>query len=139
MALPGEGACASSSGGRELRYPVAGGFLQAAATRPACPGRARRTGLIVPVDDVRPGPAASPGAGADPFMGKCLYFARFNTYSGALVLSIRAPGEPMKLNPEELVVDSFQTAAADADAELAGASPLCTILPTPCTQCFVCD
>lgn len=45
----------------------------------------------------------------------------------------------MKLNPEELVVASFQTADADADAALGGATPLCTILPTPCTQCLVCD
>jgi hypothetical protein len=44
----------------------------------------------------------------------------------------------MKLNPDELVVASFDTAAADAGAGLAGATPLCTILPTPCTQCFVC-
>jgi hypothetical protein len=45
----------------------------------------------------------------------------------------------MKLNPEELVVASFQTSEADADAEMAAATPLCTILPTPCTQCLVCD
>ena len=44
----------------------------------------------------------------------------------------------MKLNPEELVVDSFQT-AADSDAELAVNTPLCTILPTQCTQCLPCD
>jgi hypothetical protein len=45
----------------------------------------------------------------------------------------------MKLNPEELVVSSFETAAAGADAAHAGASPLCSILPTPCTVCLVCD
>ena len=45
----------------------------------------------------------------------------------------------MKLNPEELVVASFETGPADADAVQAVATPLCTILPTPCTACFVCD
>jgi hypothetical protein len=45
----------------------------------------------------------------------------------------------MKLNPDDLVVASFQTAEADAGAQLAVATPLCTIFPTPCTQCFVCD
>jgi hypothetical protein len=44
----------------------------------------------------------------------------------------------MKLNPEELVVASFATADANAGAEQVGGSPLCTVLPTPCTQCFVC-
>lgn len=45
----------------------------------------------------------------------------------------------MKLNPEELVVASFDTTGADANAADAAATPLCTILPTPCTQCLVCD
>jgi hypothetical protein len=45
----------------------------------------------------------------------------------------------MKLNAEELVVDSFQTAAADGDAELDVNTPLCTIFPTRCTQCLPCD
>ncbi len=45
----------------------------------------------------------------------------------------------MKLNPEELVVSSFETAAADADADFDVNTPLCTILPTRCTQCLPCD
>ena len=45
----------------------------------------------------------------------------------------------MRLNPEELVVSSFDTGPAGGDVEGAVATPLCTILPTPCTQCFVCD
>lgn len=45
----------------------------------------------------------------------------------------------MKLNPEELVVSSFETAAADADADLNVNTPLCTILPTQCTHCLPCD
>lgn len=45
----------------------------------------------------------------------------------------------MKLNPEELVVASFQTTDADAGAQADVATPLCTIFPTPCTYCFVCD
>lgn len=44
----------------------------------------------------------------------------------------------MKLNPEDLEVASFDTSGAADEAALAAASPLCTILPTPCTQCFVC-
>ena len=44
----------------------------------------------------------------------------------------------MKLNPEELVVASFHTSGAGVDADLGVATPLCTVLPTPCTQCFVC-
>lgn len=45
----------------------------------------------------------------------------------------------MKLNPEDLVVASFHTTTdGDAGAGAGGASPLCTILPTPCTVCLVC-
>ena len=43
----------------------------------------------------------------------------------------------MKLNIDELVVASFDTTAA-ADADAGGATPLCSILPTPCTVCIVC-
>jgi hypothetical protein len=42
----------------------------------------------------------------------------------------------MKLNPEDLVVASFDTTAADAQAVVATST--CTIFPTPATQCFVC-
>jgi hypothetical protein len=45
----------------------------------------------------------------------------------------------MKLNPEDLVVASFETSAADAGAEMDVNTPLCTILPTRCTQCLPCD
>ena len=46
----------------------------------------------------------------------------------------------MKLNPEDLLVASFVTAAVEvADAEAGGATPLCTLPPTPCTVCLVCD
>lgn len=42
----------------------------------------------------------------------------------------------MKLNPEELVVSSFET-GGDQTVEVAGThSPVC---PTPNTACFVCD
>lgn len=42
----------------------------------------------------------------------------------------------MKLNP---VVASFQTSEGDPGADMAAATPPCTILPTPCAQCLVCD
>jgi hypothetical protein len=45
----------------------------------------------------------------------------------------------MKLNAEELVVTSFETSAADAGVEADVNTPLCTILPTRCTQCLPCD
>lgn len=45
----------------------------------------------------------------------------------------------MKLNPEALDVTSFDTTADDAGAELGVNTPLCTILPTRCTQCLPCD
>jgi hypothetical protein len=44
----------------------------------------------------------------------------------------------MKLNPEELVVSSFDTAAPQAEADPALATPLCPLFPTPNTACFVC-
>lgn len=42
----------------------------------------------------------------------------------------------MKLNPDDLVVASFETAEADAQAVFA--TTTCPIFPTPATQCFVC-
>ena len=42
----------------------------------------------------------------------------------------------MKLDPEALVVDSFDTTAVDAQAVLA--TYTCTQFPTPATRCFVC-
>lgn len=43
----------------------------------------------------------------------------------------------MKLNPEALVVVSFDTAGPADDLDAAGTqSPVC---PTPNTACFVCD
>lgn len=44
----------------------------------------------------------------------------------------------MKLNPEALVVTSFDTTGAEADAAgpFGTESPVC---PTPNTACFVCD
>ena len=44
----------------------------------------------------------------------------------------------MKLNPDELVVTSFDTATPEAESQLALATPLCPLFPTPNTQCFVC-
>jgi hypothetical protein len=45
----------------------------------------------------------------------------------------------MKLNPDELVVASFDTTApADPDADGVFATYTCPIFPTPATQCFVC-
>ena len=46
----------------------------------------------------------------------------------------------MKLDPDGLAVDSFDTTAAlsGADAGAAVATPLCTIPPTPCTVCLIC-
>lgn len=42
----------------------------------------------------------------------------------------------MKLNPDELVVSSFEPAAApDEDPVFVLATPIC---PTPNTECFVC-
>ena len=43
----------------------------------------------------------------------------------------------MKLNPEELVVSSFQT--ADDSDPLAAAGTQSPVCPTPNTACFVCD
>lgn len=44
----------------------------------------------------------------------------------------------MKLNPDDLVVASFETAEPAAEAQLAVATPLCPLFPTPNTACFVC-
>lgn len=43
----------------------------------------------------------------------------------------------MKLNPEHLVVTSFETTAARSAVD-ALATPTCTVFPTPATQCFIC-
>lgn len=44
----------------------------------------------------------------------------------------------MKLNPDELVIASFDTTAAEAQADLGAATLLCTVPPTPCTVCLIC-
>ena len=44
----------------------------------------------------------------------------------------------MKLDPDDLVVTSFDTTDPAAEAELALATDTCTIFPTPATRCFVC-
>lgn len=46
----------------------------------------------------------------------------------------------IRLNPEELVVASFETVAEPPPAANDGAATklLCTIDPTSCTYCFVC-
>lgn len=44
----------------------------------------------------------------------------------------------MKLNPEQLVVTSFETAAAAKRGVEALNTPYCTYDPTAATECFVC-
>jgi hypothetical protein len=44
----------------------------------------------------------------------------------------------MKLNPDELVVASFDTTDPAAEAALALATYTCPLFPTPATRCFIC-
>ena len=44
----------------------------------------------------------------------------------------------MRLNPEELVVASFEPADPAVEADLGLSTRTCPLFPTPATQCFVC-
>jgi hypothetical protein len=44
----------------------------------------------------------------------------------------------MKLNPDDLVVTSFEPADSAVEAELALATATCPLFPTPATRCFIC-
>lgn len=44
----------------------------------------------------------------------------------------------MKLNPDDLVVTSFETADLAVEESLALATATCPLFPTPATRCFVC-
>ncbi len=45
----------------------------------------------------------------------------------------------MKLDPNEIEIVSFDTTVAASGADGEVNTPLCTLLPTQCTQCLPCD